>query len=146
MSDQIQMECPECGKDAVPRPAEQVARRAHRMPHPEWSHRDGSSLCPVIGPSGAYEPARPQRRYVSCDVHATQPGRPATMSSAPRPGVAGLLAGQHDGWGRPADLRPPSRKADTVGTRYMRCLIAGLGDMSRPAEADCEYQEPEAGA
>lgn len=36
-----------------------VSWGAHGLTQPEWSHRDGSSLCPVIGPSGGYEPAQP---------------------------------------------------------------------------------------
>ena len=54
------MTCPECGEDARrQRPASLVNWRAHGIAAPRWSHLDGSPLCPVIGPSGGYEPARP---------------------------------------------------------------------------------------
>jgi len=52
-------------------------------------------------------------------------------------------------------VRPPTRKADTVGTRYMRRVIAGLADPSwtpqpvhRRAVRDIDryFPEPEAGA
>jgi hypothetical protein len=146
MSDQVPMECPECGKDAVRQtPASRSSWRADRVAQPEWSHRDGSSLCPVIGPSGGYEPARPQPRQASPGVLSTQPGRPA-MGETPWPLAGDLLADQHGGRSRPPDRRPQGRKADTVGTRYMRRLIAGLGDPSRPADARRELPEPEAGA
>jgi hypothetical protein len=52
--------CPECDEDAVRRPAtDLVPWEAQGLDPPGWSHRDGSALCPVIGPDG-YEPARPR--------------------------------------------------------------------------------------
>jgi hypothetical protein len=51
--------CPECG-EAVPRPPDDlVPWQAHGLAAPAWSHTDGSSLCPVVGPDG-YRPADPQ--------------------------------------------------------------------------------------
>ena len=56
------MECPECGEDAVPTPAtDPVPWDAHAVKQPQWSHKDGSSLCPVMGDSG-YLPAQPRPR------------------------------------------------------------------------------------
>jgi hypothetical protein len=54
--------CPECGEAAVRQPpADLVPWEAHGMERPEWSHADRSALCPVIGPSGGYQPAQPRR-------------------------------------------------------------------------------------
>lgn len=54
--------CPECGEEAVhkapkPGPWLDTWTRTGR-PVPEWSHRDGEPLCPVMGDDG-YEPAHP---------------------------------------------------------------------------------------
>jgi hypothetical protein len=66
-------QCPECGEDAVHRPAtDLVPWEAHGMERPGWSHRDGSSLCPVPGPSGGYQPAQPQLR--TANRGAARPG------------------------------------------------------------------------
>ncbi|ROP53310.1 hypothetical protein EDD94_2813 [Streptomyces sp. PanSC9] len=49
--------CSECGE-----PAQQVQPTGWVPawgPTPEWSHLDGSSLCPTIGDSG-YEPCKPK--------------------------------------------------------------------------------------
>lgn len=55
-----QMECPECGEDAVPIPAtDAVPWDTHGIKQPQWSHKDGSSLCPVMDDSG-YLPAQPR--------------------------------------------------------------------------------------
>ena len=63
MSGDRPMRCPECGEDAVRQaPADLVPWEAHGLAEPEWSHRDRTSLCPVIGPSGGYEPASPEPR------------------------------------------------------------------------------------
>jgi hypothetical protein len=44
MTEDQQMHCPECGEDAVRRPAtDQVPWQAPAMTRPEWSHQDGSS-------------------------------------------------------------------------------------------------------
>jgi len=54
------MACPECGEPAAHRePADPVPWEAHGMTRPQWSHTDGSALCPVPGPSGGYRPAQP---------------------------------------------------------------------------------------
>jgi len=64
------MICPVCGEDAVHRPPRRsVPWHAHGMKRPEWSHRDGEPLCPVIGPGG-YQPAQPVRA-------PRPPGKPA---------------------------------------------------------------------
>jgi hypothetical protein len=113
MSDQPQMECPQCGEDAVPQSAtEQVPWRAHEIIRPRWSHRDGSSLCPVIGPSG-YEPARPQARQPGPGAQATRPLAPDRLR-------------RKRAEDRQPAVRPPGRPADTIGTHYMRRLIASL--------------------
>lgn len=53
------MICPECGEPVIQRPPDDaVPWQAQGMPVPQWSHLDGSALCPVIGPSG-YRPADP---------------------------------------------------------------------------------------
>jgi hypothetical protein len=58
-----QMQCPECEEPAVSRPTtDPVPWEAHGLHRPEWSHADGSALCPVIGTSGSYEPAKPSAR------------------------------------------------------------------------------------
>jgi len=58
-----QVQCPECEEPAVNHPAtDHVPWGAHGLDRPEWSHADGSALCPVIGTSGSYEPARPSAR------------------------------------------------------------------------------------
>ncbi len=57
------MECPECGEDAVHTPpTDLVPWAAHGMQQPQWSHTDGSSLCPVLGDSGGYVPVQPRPR------------------------------------------------------------------------------------
>jgi hypothetical protein len=49
--------CPECGEPAVKvPPASLMPWQAHGLAAPQWSHRDGTPLCPVIGPAG-YQPA-----------------------------------------------------------------------------------------
>jgi hypothetical protein len=56
-----QMRCPECGEDAVHAPpTDLVPWAANGIEQPQWSHKDGSSLCPVPGGSGGYAPAQPQ--------------------------------------------------------------------------------------
>ena len=70
-----QMECPECAEDAVHAPTtDLVPWEDHGLALPEWSHRDGSSLCPVIGRAGGYEPAEPQARNADPTPEASWPG------------------------------------------------------------------------
>jgi len=65
-----QMECPECGEDAVNAPTtDRVPWAAHGMERPQWSHKDGSSLCPALGDSG-YAPAQPQPRATERQTQA----------------------------------------------------------------------------
>ena len=74
------MSCPECGEDAVRQPPpDLVPWEAHGLTRPEWSHRDGSSLCPVIGPSGGYQPAQPQPRPAEPDIQTMRLEPPASM-------------------------------------------------------------------
>ena len=83
--DTTQMSCPECGEDVQQQPpADLVNWQAHGMAQPEWSHRDGSSLCPVIGPSGGYQPAQPQPAEPGpeSDTYIARLDPPATMRSA----------------------------------------------------------------
>ncbi len=70
MTDQEQMQCPECSDDAVLQaPSNLVPWQANGIVPPQWSHQDGTSLCPVIGEQG-YEPAQPQPRSLD---RATEP-------------------------------------------------------------------------
>ena len=53
------MVCPECGEPAVRGiPNDLVPAHYTHISVPEWSHLDGTQLCPVIGPDG-YRPADP---------------------------------------------------------------------------------------
>ncbi len=80
-----QMTCPECGENAQHRPpSDQVSWEAHGLARPGWSHRDGSSLCPVIGPSGGYQPAQPQ------------PAEPGAGAARPEPPVPAGEPGNRD--------------------------------------------------
>jgi hypothetical protein len=57
----LQMQCLECEEHAVNYPATgHMPWEAHGLDRPEWSHADGSALCPVIGTSCGYEPAHAQ--------------------------------------------------------------------------------------
>ena len=79
------MACPECGEDAQPQPpADLVNWQAHGIDPPGWSHRDGSALCPVIGPSGGYQPAQPTVTRPEPDPHTARLDPPATMRAAER--------------------------------------------------------------
>jgi hypothetical protein len=55
--------CPECGEAVVNRsPRDDLTPyQAHGLARPAWSHRDGTPLCPVMGPGG-YQPADPTPR------------------------------------------------------------------------------------
>jgi hypothetical protein len=64
-------QCPECGEPAASRPPDDlVPYEAHGLEQPAWSHRDGSPLCPVPGPSGGYEPASPAGLDIEADREA----------------------------------------------------------------------------
>ena len=126
MSGDQPMRCPECGEDAVHQPpADPVPWQAHGLARPEWSHRDGTSLCPVIGPSG-YQPAQPQ----------PAPPEPGAAIRRPQPAAGAGQASGRDDPDRPA--RP-----GTAGRAYMARMIARLGDPRQPGRAE---PEPEAGA
>ena len=130
------MRCPECGEDAVSQPpADLVPWDAHGIPVPEWSHEDGSSLCPVIGPSG-YQPAQPQPRPAE-PVQVTRLEPPATLRPSMRTEVARQLADR-------TDPGPAAGPAGTIGRDYMTRAIARLGNLHR--EAASTEPEPEAGA
>jgi len=127
-------ECPECGEEAVHRPAiDLVPWEAHGMARPEWSHRDRSSLCPVAGPSGGFQPAQPRRRIA--DRGAAQSGQPAPAAGhrAARPGHAAPGA---DAWD-PGDRFGPLH--DSEGQ-----LIEGPIKPPRPAQTD-RQEEPAKG-
>lgn len=104
MTSEPQMECPECGEDAVRRqPADLVPWEAHGIATPEWAHLDGTSLCPIIGPSG-YEPARPQPRSGGRAADSTAPEPPEPVAHLkPEDGenVAGDVDPDEDPWLRP---------------------------------------------
>ncbi len=64
-------QCPECGEPAVSRaPDDLVPYEVHGLEPPAWSHRDGTPLCPVLGPSRGYEPARPAGLEIEADREA----------------------------------------------------------------------------
>jgi hypothetical protein len=53
--------CPECGEDAITRaPCDLTPVQKARGDRPRFAHRDGTQLCPVVGPSG-YRPTAPKR-------------------------------------------------------------------------------------
>jgi hypothetical protein len=107
------MYCPECGETAVSRPpSDLVPWEAHGMTRPAWSHKDGSSLCPVPGPSGGYQPAQPQHRDAD---HG--PARPT-------PSAAEAFDARN-----PGDLRSPVYDGE-------RRLIEGPVRLHRQAQPD----------
>ncbi len=120
------MRCPECGENAVHQPpADLVPWQAHGIAVPEWSHGDGTSLCPVIGPSG-YQPAQPQ-------------------PAPPEPDIAGGRQPSAEAVRRPAGRDEPGHAArpGPVGRAYMARMIARLGDPRR--QVGHAEPEPEAG-
>jgi len=128
-------ECPGCGEEAVHRPAiDLVPWEAHGMARPEWSHRDRSSLCPVAGPSGGYQPAQPRRRIA--DRGAAQSGQPAPAAGhrGARPGHAAIAADARDRGDRLGPLH------DSEGQ-----LVEGPVKPPRPAQAD-RQEEPATGS
>ena len=129
--------CPECGEDAVRQPpSDLVPWEAHGLARPEWSHRDGSSLCPVIAPSGGFRPAHPQSRPADADIQTARLEPPATTRPTLGAEIARHLA-------EPADPGQQHRREGRRSRRYMTRVIAQIGDLHRQARADAE---PEAGA
>ncbi len=130
--------CPECGGEAVSRPpTELVPWDALGIAKPDWSHRDGTSLCPVIGPSGGYQPARPQPQPAEAADQATRLEPPATLMPSMRTEVGRQLA-EH------ADPGQAAGTAGSIGRDYMTRVIARLGDLHHQAAST--EPEPEAGA
>ncbi|MHB1873910.1 MAG: hypothetical protein ACYCPF_03505 [Streptosporangiaceae bacterium] len=127
MTSDNRMICPGCGEDAVPEAPEDLTPwQAHGLAAPEWSHRDRSSLCPVIGPSGGYEPAQPQPAdaQAGTEVPRLVPPGPDHQPGRDDPGHQDGIAG-------------------AVGSAYMIRAITRLGEMHRQAQAE---PEPEAGS
>jgi hypothetical protein len=100
------MTCPECGEPAAHRePADLVPWEAHGMTRPQWSHTDGSALCPVPGPSGGYRPAQPAPAHTHNLTPSSAPAR-KRPGWIPRPACATT--------GRPLNARPkPTEKGAT---------------------------------
>jgi hypothetical protein len=79
-----EMLCAECGESAVNHPAtDLVPWEAHGLDPPEWSHTDGSALCPVIGTSGSYEATQPSTRRAVVDMRIEYED-PSVATCAPR--------------------------------------------------------------
>ncbi len=129
MSDEQRLICPGCGEDAVPEPPEDLTPwEAHGLVVPEWSHRDRTSLCPVIGPAG-YEPAQPQPpdAQAGTEVPRLVPPEPGRQAGRDEPGRAVGAAG-------------------VIGRGYLAGVIARLGDPRTPNLPGPEAErEPEAG-
>lgn len=54
--------CPECDEETIKRvPYDLTPQQQHDCWRPRFAHRDGTQLCPVVGPRG-YEPSEPIRR------------------------------------------------------------------------------------
>jgi hypothetical protein len=80
-----ELECPECGEPAVSKPpTDLLPWEAHGLEHPQWSHGDGSALCPVVGPSGGYEPAQPPPSAEPC-VDTARLDPPASLQATGPP-------------------------------------------------------------
>jgi len=79
------MACPEFGEDAQKQPPMDLVKwQAHGIEPAGWSHRDGSALCPVLGPSGGYQPAQSAERQPEPDPDVARLDPPATMRTAGR--------------------------------------------------------------
>jgi hypothetical protein len=139
MDEQRPMRCPECGDDAIPEPpADPVPWEAHGMSRPEWSHADRTSLCPVIGERGGYQPAQPEPK-------PTGPAHPATRPE-PKPAEARADAqpGTHPQLGRPepdvhtARLDPPA----TMRARWQAAVEAAAGTPGRQRAGEHELRLP----
>jgi hypothetical protein len=67
------MVCPQCGEPAHESvPTDLVPAHYADIPVPEWSHLDGTQLCPVIGPDG-YRPVDPIRIRTSLPESSETP-------------------------------------------------------------------------
>ncbi|MGO9501317.1 MAG: hypothetical protein ACLPUO_07020 [Streptosporangiaceae bacterium] len=138
--------CPECGEPAISRePVDLVPWQADDLPQPQWSHRDGTSLCPVIGPAG-YQPAEPQpghgdpgRDPGSPDPQA--PGQPAHLNP-----LGAALAAELGHGDRYGTLRLQAGTAGTAGRRHMTRVIARHGAEPGGPVVTSPDREPEAGA
>jgi hypothetical protein len=141
-----EMTCPECGEPAISRePGDLVPWQAHAVPQPQWSHPDGTSLCPVIGPAG-YQPAKPQPGH-------GDPGRDPRPPDPVAPGQPGhlnplgaALAAELGHGDRYGTLRPPAGSAGTIGRRHMTRVIARHGAEPGNPAVTSPGREPEAGA
>ena len=84
--------CPECGEPAVHRsPDDLVPYRAHGTTPPEWSHPDGSALCPVMTPDG-YRPAVPATPGTPGGTAQQEPATPPGAGPDPAPATTPTTA------------------------------------------------------
>jgi hypothetical protein len=166
-----QMTCPECGENAYQSPPTDLVRwEAHGMTRPEWSHRDGSSLCPVIGPSGGYRPAQPAEAAPGTETRSADAARLHPLAPKAEPGnwdPFSRLGALHDSAGQLIEGRiaplgdipagqPGNRArrlsafraahnwiAAAIGRNYRKAAIARRNGLEPPAAA--EPAEREAG-
>lgn len=159
-----QMTCPECGENAYQSPpTDLVSWEAHGMTRPKWSHRDGSSLCPVIGPSGGYRPARPAEAAPGTETRSADAARPHPLTPLEQPGnwdPASRFGPLHDNAGQLIEGRiaPPGRTpagrpgnlarklsafraardrtAAAIGRKYLNAAIPRLDGPAPPAAAE----------
>jgi hypothetical protein len=159
--DRRQMTCPECGENAYQRtPADLVNWEAHGMTRPEWSHRDGSSLCPVIGPSGGYRPAQPAEVTPGNQTHRADPARRHSLTPPETPGnwdLASRFGPLYDSAGQlingritplggtpagqPGNLaRKLSAFRAAIGRNYLKAATARLDGPEPPAAKTAERE------
>jgi hypothetical protein len=123
-------------EDAVRQaPADLVLWEAHGLPRPEWSHRDGTSLCPVIDRASGYRPAEPQPRQSEPGTQTTRLAPPATLRPSLRAAMTRQLTGS------PGEPGPAAGAVSVLGREHARRILARLGDLHRVARA----ADPEAG-
>lgn len=155
------MRCPECGQDAIHEPpGDLVPWEAHGIPQPEWSHPDGSSLCPIVAAPGGYQPATPQPKNpepttaeprpkaggdaAPADPTTAEPGPTTGGDAAPAACPGAELAAHLAGRGEPGAGGLRAGTAGVIGREHMTAVIARLGDLHpRAAAPDAE---PEAGS
>lgn len=91
--------CPECGEAAQQCPPRRWV--AVTGPRPRWSHRDGTPLCPVVGPAG-YRPADPcpalPVRQVRRPIPAPLPGLSDLQTEALRECADPIAVGGESDW------------------------------------------------